>query len=83
MTSPEVIFTICRRTTASPYYILKSLLFGKRLHWLPVKFRIDFKILLTYMAINGLAPFYLQERINLNEASHVNTSYAPTVMDCY
>ena len=26
MTSPEVIFTICRRTTASPYYILKSLL---------------------------------------------------------
>ena len=25
MTSPEVIFTICRRTTASPYYILKSL----------------------------------------------------------
>ena len=26
MTSPEVIFTICRRTTASPYYILKSLI---------------------------------------------------------
>ena len=26
MTSPEVIFTICRRTTSSPYYILKSLL---------------------------------------------------------
>ena len=25
MTSPEVIFTICRRTTASPYHILKSL----------------------------------------------------------
>ena len=25
MTSPEVIFPICRRTTASPYYILKSL----------------------------------------------------------
>ena len=25
MTLPEVIFTICRRTTASPYYILKSL----------------------------------------------------------
>ena len=60
-----------------------GLLFGKRLQWLPFKFRIDFKILLTYMAINGLAPFYLQERINLNEASHVSTSYAPTVMDCY
>ena len=26
MTSPEVIFTICRRTTASPYHILKFLL---------------------------------------------------------
>ena len=26
MTSPEVIFTICRRTTASPYHILKSLM---------------------------------------------------------
>ena len=25
MTSPEVIFTICRRTTASSYHILKSL----------------------------------------------------------
>ena len=26
MTSPEVIFTICRRTIASPYHIFKSLL---------------------------------------------------------
>ena len=25
MASPEVTFTICRRTTASPYHILKSL----------------------------------------------------------
>ena len=39
------------------------------LHWLPVKFRIYFKILLlTYKAITGLAPFYLQELINLKEA---------------
>ena len=52
------------------------------LHWLPVKFRIDFKILvLTYKVINGLAPFYLQEHISLKK--HVNTSYAPIVMDCY
>ena len=37
--------------------------------WLPVKFRIDFTILLlTYKAINGLAPFYLQELISLKEA---------------
>ena len=38
------------------------------LHWLPVKFRIDFTILLlTYKAINGFAPFYLQELISLKE----------------
>ena len=39
------------------------------LHWLPVKFRIDFRmLLLTYKAINDLAPFYLQELISLKEA---------------
>ncbi|KAF7705582.1 hypothetical protein HF521_020868, partial [Silurus meridionalis] len=39
------------------------------LHWLPVKFRIDFKLLLlTYKALNGLAPMYfssLLTRYNL------------------
>ena len=46
----------------SKYYHVRPLLYN--LHWLPVKFRIDFKILLlTYKAINGLAPFYLQELI--------------------
>ncbi|KAF7710425.1 hypothetical protein C0J45_1613, partial [Silurus meridionalis] len=30
------------------------------LHWLPVKFRIDYKLLLlTYKALNGLTPMYL------------------------
>lgn len=34
------------------------------LHWLPVKSRIEFKILLlTYKALNGLAPSYLKELI--------------------
>uniref|UniRef100_A0AAY4DRN7 Reverse transcriptase domain-containing protein n=1 Tax=Denticeps clupeoides TaxID=299321 RepID=A0AAY4DRN7_9TELE len=32
------------------------------LHWLPIKFRIDYKILLlTYKALNGLAPQYMSE----------------------
>ncbi|KAI5098689.1 hypothetical protein C0J45_10828, partial [Silurus meridionalis] len=32
------------------------------LHWLPIKSRIDYKILLlTYKALNGLAPQYLSE----------------------
>ncbi len=36
----------------------------KELHWLPVEFRICFKILcLTYKAINGLSPTYLAEQI--------------------
>ena len=49
------------------YCHVRPLLYN--LHWLPVKFRIDFKILLlTYKAINGLAPFYLQELISLKEA---------------
>ena len=34
----------------------------EHLHWFPVKFRIDFKILLmVFKAINGLAPEYLSE----------------------
>ncbi len=35
------------------------------LHWLPSKHRIDFKILLmTYKALNGLAPQYLSELLS-------------------
>ncbi len=35
------------------------------LHWLPAKHRIDFKILLiTYKALNGLAPQYLSELLS-------------------
>ncbi len=34
--------------------------FYSSLHWLPIKFRISYKILLlTYKALNGLAPAYL------------------------
>ena len=38
----------------------------KMLHWLPVKYRIDFNLfLITYKAIHGLAPAYLSELITL------------------
>ena len=51
----------------SKYCYVRLLLYN--LHWLPVKFRIDFKILLlTYKAINGVSPFYLQELISLKKA---------------
>uniref|UniRef100_A0A8C1MC95 Reverse transcriptase domain-containing protein n=1 Tax=Cyprinus carpio TaxID=7962 RepID=A0A8C1MC95_CYPCA len=40
------------------------------LHWLPVRFRVDFKIMmLTYKALHSLAPYYLSELL---------TSYTPT-----
>ena len=52
----------------SKYCHVRPLLYN--LHWLPVKFRIDFKILLlTYKAINGLAPFYLQTLTMLGDRS--------------
>lgn len=36
------------------------------LHWLPVSFRITYKILLiVYKSLNGLAPVYISELINL------------------
>ncbi len=41
------------------------------LHWLPIKHRIDFKILLiTYKALNGLAPQYLSELLSHYSRPH-------------
>ncbi len=41
------------------------------LHWLPTKYRIDFKILLiTYKALNGLAPRYLSELLSHYSPPH-------------
>ena len=37
-----------------------------KLHWLPVKYRIEYKIILmTYRALNGLAPNYLQDLLQV------------------
>ena len=42
------------------------------LHWLPVKYRVHFKILLlTFKALNGMAPAYTSDLIN------VITKHAP------
>ncbi len=47
----------------------------EKLHWLPVGFRIDFKILmLTYKALNNLAPQYLSELLT---PTHLHVFYAP------
>ena len=45
----------------------------KELHWLPVRFRIHFKILLlTFKARNDIAPDYVKELINVKK--HVRYS---------
>ncbi|XP_053235988.1 zinc finger protein 707-like [Podarcis raffonei] len=37
----------------------------KDLHWLPERFRAQFKVLvLTFKALNGLGPVYLNERLH-------------------
>ena len=41
----------------------------RKLHWLPAELRIDFKILLTvYKCLNGLAPSYLTELVQVKSS---------------
>lgn len=43
------------------------------LHWLPIKFRIDFKILLiVFKALNELAPSYIMDLINIKPRTCYN-----------
>lgn len=44
-----------------------------RLHWLPINYRIQFKIpLFVYKALNGIAPTYTSELAELKPASRYN-----------
>ena len=46
------------------------------LHWFPVRQRIAFKVLLlTYKAIHGLAPTYIQELITMKSLSQSQSTY--------
>ena len=43
----------------------------KELYWLPVRYRIHFKILLlTFKALNGMAPAYISDLINVRKHTH-------------
>ena len=43
----------------------------KALHWLPIRLRIDFKILLlTFKVLNGMAPKYLCDLLKYRETPH-------------
>ena len=53
------------------------------LHWLPVPFRISFKLLLlTYKALNGLAPTYIQELVVLKKSSRTLRSNNTLQLQC-
>ena len=53
-------------TSTSKYSHITPVL--QELHWLPVRFRIHFKILLlTFKALNGLAPDYIRELIKIRK----------------
>lgn len=63
----RLIFNIPRFDHVTPF--LRSL------HWLPVKFRIEFKVvLMTFKALHGLAPRYLRDLITIKENSGYNLS---------
>ena len=58
------IFDIKRRDHVSPYLF--------RLHMLPVKFRIKFKVcLIAFKVVQGMAPAYLMEKVEMFQPSHM------------
>ena len=53
----------------------------KSLHWLPIRQRIIFKVLLmTYKIINGLAPEYLSNLISLRSSSSLRPLRSSTTL---
>ena len=44
-----------------------------QLHWLPVKYRVMFKIILiTFNALEGIVPFYIRDLLQLRKQSSYN-----------
>ena len=53
----------------------------KELHWLPVIKRIQFKtLMITYKALNGLAPIYLTERLQKKANTRTRRSYGELIL---
>ena len=49
-----------------------------RLHWLSIKFRINFKIsMLCFKCIHGQAPNYLKSMVAIKKTSHTTSARAP------
>lgn len=67
-------------TSSSRYTHITPIL--SSLHWLPVRFRIDFKILMfVFRALHGLAPLYLSDILILHRPSRALRSSSQMVLD--
>ena len=52
------------------------------LHWLPIKYRIDYKILTTtYKALHGLAPEYLSDMVTRSQPRRTLRSASRDLLD--
>ena len=53
-----------------------------RLHWLPISYRIKFRILLlTFKCLYGLAPNYLIDLVTIKKQSRYSNESSPTLGD--
>ena len=65
MRSPDLLVCKCKYTDHITPFLYQ-------LHWLPVRYRIEFKVLLlVFKALRGLAPLYLGELLKPLERSRV------------
>ena len=54
------------------------------LHWLPLKFRIHYKlVLLVYKCLNGMGPVYLSELLSYSSCSHTLVLNEPLVKSLF
>ncbi|KAK7925857.1 hypothetical protein WMY93_008167 [Mugilogobius chulae] len=67
-------------TNSSRYTHITPIL--SSLHWLPVRFRIDYKILMfVFKALHGLAPPYISDILTLHRPSRALRSSSQMVLD--
>ena len=65
--------TAARLVTGSPRFCHITPILNNILHWLPINFRIQFKILLlTFKCLHGLAPQYLSDLLTIVKHSRYN-----------
>ena len=72
----RLCLTIPRRSRTPVLTLLKTL------HWLPISLRIEFKILLlVFKCLNGLAPTYLSDLLNVRNTGRILRSSGEVLLD--